>query len=168
MSPGNWVLMWHSVPAPSDKSVPKSLSGRLFGADDQKVFRIMTHPRAGGLPRCAGADHGGVTDPDLIRRAQNAGIATSYENWRREWVEVPAETLAAILGVLEDNGKRSETFGTGATVAVQGAAVTDTKPAPPAASPAAAAPAPAAPAPAAAAQRSEPDTARPVVPRARQ
>ncbi|HEY2642005.1 MAG TPA: 4-alpha-glucanotransferase [Streptosporangiaceae bacterium] len=107
-----------------------------------------------------------MTDPDLIRRAQNAGIAASYENWRRECVEVPAETLAAILGVLEDNGKTPETFGTGATAAVQGAAVTDTKPAPPAASPAPAARV-AAPA-AAAAQGSTPDTARPVVPRARQ
>jgi 4-alpha-glucanotransferase len=44
-----------------------------------------------------------VTDPDLIRRAQNAGIATSYDNWRNECVEVPAETLAAILAVLEDS-----------------------------------------------------------------
>ncbi len=45
-----------------------------------------------------------MTDPDLIRRAQNAGIDPTYENWRRECVEVPAETLAAILAVLEDSG----------------------------------------------------------------
>ncbi len=52
----------------------------------------------------AEADYGGVTDPDLVRRAQNAGIATSYENSRHECVEVPAETLAAILAVLEEYG----------------------------------------------------------------
>jgi 4-alpha-glucanotransferase len=43
-----------------------------------------------------------VTDPELIRRAQNAGIAATYENWRHERVEVPAETLAAILDVLAE------------------------------------------------------------------
>ena len=41
-----------------------------------------------------------MTDPELIRRAQAAGIGTSYENWRHERVEVPAETLEAILAAL--------------------------------------------------------------------
>jgi 4-alpha-glucanotransferase len=42
-----------------------------------------------------------MTDPALLERARNAGIATSYENWRHESVAVPEETLAAILAVLE-------------------------------------------------------------------
>jgi 4-alpha-glucanotransferase len=42
-----------------------------------------------------------VTDPKLIQRARNAGIVTDYEDWRGERVEVPAETLAAILDVLD-------------------------------------------------------------------
>ena len=48
-------------------------------------------------------DHGGMTDSELIRRAENAGIAASYENWRHDLVEVPAETLRAILDVLGDD-----------------------------------------------------------------
>ncbi len=48
-----------------------------------------------------GADHGGVTDEQLIQRARNAGIATEYRNWQGRRVAVPAETLAAILAVLE-------------------------------------------------------------------
>jgi 4-alpha-glucanotransferase len=49
-----------------------------------------------------------VTDPELISRAENAGIATSYENWRHDCVEVPAETLAAILAVLDEPGISTE------------------------------------------------------------
>ena len=41
-----------------------------------------------------------MTDPELIRRAQAAGIGTSYENWRHERVDVPAVTLEAILAAL--------------------------------------------------------------------
>jgi 4-alpha-glucanotransferase len=41
-----------------------------------------------------------MTDPELIRRAQAAGIGTSYENWRHERVDVPADTLEAILAAL--------------------------------------------------------------------
>src|SRR5215471_9860343 len=44
-----------------------------------------------------------MTDAELILRAENAGIAASYENWRHELVEVPAETLRAILDVLGDD-----------------------------------------------------------------
>ncbi len=43
-----------------------------------------------------------MTASELIQLAQNAGIEPFYENWRRERVAVPAETLAAILAVLED------------------------------------------------------------------
>ncbi|HEY1643013.1 MAG TPA: 4-alpha-glucanotransferase [Streptosporangiaceae bacterium] len=45
-------------------------------------------------------DHGGVTDPGLIRRAEAAGISTSYENWLGEPADVPADTLEAILAAL--------------------------------------------------------------------
>jgi len=48
-----------------------------------------------------GANHGCVTEPDLVERARNAGIVTEYEDWRGDLVEVPAETLAAILDVLD-------------------------------------------------------------------
>ena len=43
-----------------------------------------------------------MTDPDLAQRALNAGIEPFYENWRHERVEVPADTLEAILAVLEE------------------------------------------------------------------
>ncbi len=46
-------------------------------------------------------NHGGVTDPELVPRARNAGIATEYYDWRGQYVEVPAETLEAILELLE-------------------------------------------------------------------
>jgi 4-alpha-glucanotransferase len=39
-------------------------------------------------------------DPELRSRARNAGIATEYYDWQGREVEVPAETLAAILEVL--------------------------------------------------------------------
>jgi 4-alpha-glucanotransferase len=42
-----------------------------------------------------------VTDPELVQRARNAGIATEYYDWRGQYVAVPPETLAAILDVLE-------------------------------------------------------------------
>ena len=45
-------------------------------------------------------NHGGMTDPELIRRAEAAGITTSYENWQRQRVDVPPETLEAILAAL--------------------------------------------------------------------
>jgi 4-alpha-glucanotransferase len=41
-----------------------------------------------------------VIDPELIARAEAAGIETSYENWQRRHVDVPAETLQAILAAL--------------------------------------------------------------------
>jgi 4-alpha-glucanotransferase len=42
-----------------------------------------------------------VVDPELVQRARSAGIATDYRDWRGQYVAVPAETLAAILDVLE-------------------------------------------------------------------
>ncbi len=54
------------------------------------------------------ANHGGVTDPDLVRRARNAGIIAEYRDWHGSRTEVPAETLAEILAVLEEpTGARS-------------------------------------------------------------
>jgi 4-alpha-glucanotransferase len=43
-----------------------------------------------------------MTDPELIQRAEAAGIATRYENWRHQQVEVPEETLRAILTALAE------------------------------------------------------------------
>jgi len=49
----------------------------------------------------AGVNHGGVADPELVRRARNAGVSTEYYDWRGQHVEVPEETLAAIVQVIE-------------------------------------------------------------------
>jgi 4-alpha-glucanotransferase len=42
-----------------------------------------------------------MTDPELIRRAEAAGIQPCYLDWRERPVEVSDETLAAILAALE-------------------------------------------------------------------
>jgi 4-alpha-glucanotransferase len=42
-----------------------------------------------------------VTDERLINRARNAGIVSEYRDWQGRRVSVPAQTLAAILAVLE-------------------------------------------------------------------
>ena len=58
-----------------------------------------------------------MTDPDLIRRAEAAGIAASYLDWREQRVEVSDETLAAILAALDSvpgvAGEASDTGGPG-------------------------------------------------------
>src|SRR5690242_8132403 len=41
-----------------------------------------------------------MTDSELISRAEALGISASYVNWRRERVDVPAETLRAIVDTL--------------------------------------------------------------------
>jgi len=41
---------------------------------------------------------------ELTRRAQAHGVAVSYQNWRGRLVQVPDETLAAVLGALGDEG----------------------------------------------------------------
>jgi 4-alpha-glucanotransferase len=41
---------------------------------------------------------------ELTRRAQDHGVAVSYQNWRGRHVEVSDETLAAVLGALGDPG----------------------------------------------------------------
>jgi 4-alpha-glucanotransferase len=43
-----------------------------------------------------------MTDPGLIRRAEDAGITPWYVDWRGERVQVSDETLAAILKALDD------------------------------------------------------------------
>jgi 4-alpha-glucanotransferase len=40
---------------------------------------------------------------ELTRRAQAHGVAVSYRNWRGRLVDVPDETLAAVLGALGDD-----------------------------------------------------------------
>jgi 4-alpha-glucanotransferase len=42
-----------------------------------------------------------MRDPEIISRAEAAGIAPAYENWRHERVEVPIETLEALLAALD-------------------------------------------------------------------
>jgi 4-alpha-glucanotransferase len=42
-----------------------------------------------------------VTDPELIRRAEAAGIQTRYRDWREQEVQVSDETLAAILAAID-------------------------------------------------------------------
>ena len=70
------------------------------------------------MRRRSGADHGWVADPEIVRRAQAAGIAPTYENWRHERVEVPQETLEALLAAL----------GRASAVAEPAAAATPTSP----------------------------------------
>jgi 4-alpha-glucanotransferase len=41
---------------------------------------------------------------ELTRRAQAHGVAVSYQNWRGRLVDVPDETLAAVLAALGDHG----------------------------------------------------------------
>src|SRR5882724_13061016 len=41
---------------------------------------------------------------ELTRRAQANGVAVSYQNWRGQHVEVPDETLAAVLAALSRPG----------------------------------------------------------------
>jgi 4-alpha-glucanotransferase len=45
-----------------------------------------------------------MTDPELIRRAEAAGVVPRYLNSRQEWVEVSEDTLAAILEALGGPG----------------------------------------------------------------
>src|SRR5215470_11635012 len=42
---------------------------------------------------------------ELARRAQAHGVAVSYQNWRGRHVEVPDETLAAVLAVIDPGGR---------------------------------------------------------------
>ena len=44
---------------------------------------------------------------ELTRRAQAHGVAVSYQNWRGRLVEVPDETLAAVLSALGDDEPRA-------------------------------------------------------------
>jgi 4-alpha-glucanotransferase len=48
----------------------------------------------------SGVNHGKVTRDQLRRRAEAAGVATSYRDWREREVTVADETLAAILDAL--------------------------------------------------------------------
>ncbi|HUD39048.1 MAG TPA: 4-alpha-glucanotransferase [Streptosporangiaceae bacterium] len=45
-----------------------------------------------------------MTDAELIRRAEAAGVAASYLDWRKRRVQVNDETLAAILQALDQAG----------------------------------------------------------------
>jgi 4-alpha-glucanotransferase len=56
-----------------------------------------------------------MTDPELIRRAEAAGVVPRYLDSRQEWVEVSEDTLAAILEALgEPAGPTGEPAGPGA------------------------------------------------------
>ncbi|MFI5083931.1 MAG: 4-alpha-glucanotransferase, partial [Streptosporangiales bacterium] len=56
---------------------------------------------------------------ELTRRAQAYGVAVSYRNWRGHFVEVPDETLVAVLGALGDR----ETLATPSALPAGGDAV---------------------------------------------
>ena len=51
---------------------------------------------------------GSMTDPELIRRAEAAGVAPYYSDWRRERVEVGEDTLAAILDALDAPDEKAQ------------------------------------------------------------
>ncbi len=59
----------------------------------------------------------GMTDRELIERAEALGVSPSYVNWRRERVDVPAETLRAIIEALGEPPAR-EHAGAGANSAM--------------------------------------------------
>jgi 4-alpha-glucanotransferase len=69
-----------------------------------------------------------MTDPELIRRAEAAGIAPCYLDWREQKVEVSEETLAAILDALDSAPRvstvTSATSATGVTSATSATTVT--------------------------------------------
>lgn len=46
-----------------------------------------------------------MTDAELIRRADEAGVLVSYQDWRDRRVRVPDATLAAILDALAESGQ---------------------------------------------------------------
>src|SRR6185437_11656749 len=48
---------------------------------------------------------------ELTRRAQAHGVAVSYQNWRGRHVEVPDETLAAVLAALGEDGVPADRAG---------------------------------------------------------
>ncbi len=58
--------------------------------------------RAGYAGPGGAGNHGGMIDPDLVRRAEAAGIAPVYQNYRGEIAEVSEETLAAVLAALNE------------------------------------------------------------------
>ena len=54
-----------------------------------------------------------MTDPELIRRAEAAGIAHHYRDWRGEEVAVSEETLTAILAALDEAPETPDRGGAG-------------------------------------------------------
>jgi 4-alpha-glucanotransferase len=69
----------------------------------------------GGLPRPFQANHGGVTEREILSRARAAGISPTYENWLHERVEVSPDTLEALLAALD----RTAPAGVPAAVPIQ-------------------------------------------------
>jgi 4-alpha-glucanotransferase len=49
----------------------------------------------------AEGNHGGMTDPAVVRRAEAAGIAPVYQDWRGQSVAVSTQTLSAVLAALD-------------------------------------------------------------------
>src|SRR2546421_10231072 len=67
----------------------------------------MTGPRLGRVWCGFALGHTGAMTgrAELERRAQAHGVAVSYQNWRGRHVEVPDETLAAVLAALSRPGE---------------------------------------------------------------
>src|ERR1700757_5082822 len=73
----------------------------------------MKHPHLNHAQPRQGVDHGGMTDAELIRRAEAAGISTTYENWQHKQVAVPPQTLKAILAALAQANSAATAVGGG-------------------------------------------------------
>src|SRR5580692_3687731 len=75
-------------------------------------FRLETGTRTGGIVPGLAAHRaeligqtGAVTArAELTRRAQAHGVAVSYTDWQGRVIEVTDDTLAAVLGALDDDG----------------------------------------------------------------
>src|ERR1022692_2815709 len=81
----------------------KTHTQRLSCPPSRPSRRVRTDQPARLMP--AGCrDHGGMTDRDLIRRAEALGVSVSYLDWRKRRVQADPEVLNAILGALGDSG----------------------------------------------------------------
>src|SRR5438067_12130082 len=73
----------------------------------------MTGLRLGpGRRRKPVGQTGAVTGrAELTRRAEAHGVAVSYQNWRGRHVEVPVDTLVAVLAALGERGEAGDRAG---------------------------------------------------------
>src|SRR5215469_14779297 len=102
--PASPATMHHIVAAFAGESIAVLWPG-LSGCY-RRVIGLSRGVNRGATARRAGrGDHRGMTDAELIRRAEAAGVSASYLDWRKKRVQVPAETLEAILDALGQPGE---------------------------------------------------------------